>query len=334
MNVRLYYFDNIKYLLIFFVVFGHMLQPFRQMSYNSEIYSMIYMFHMPLFIIISGYFSKKSSLNTIKKGCLLLFETFIALHLLSIIVKFILSGDIAIKDLVIPGFASWYILSLILWRFILQFIPVKWLNHIFLVLSGSVVVSLLAGYIPIGGAFSVQRTFAMFPFFLMGYIIRQTDSLQKFRMSPIIAGMLIVLFVAVVLNFNYIGDLGGGKNEFHNVMHCTYHYYKGHDFISHPLLYRLMYIVFSLFLSFAVMSIVPQTDLGIISREGQYTLFYYFWHSIVSLALRKLMVYMQLPTNTMTLFVASLLIMLILLCLRKNRTFTLLMNPISSFIKA
>lgn len=55
MQQRIYLFDTAKFILIFLVIYGHMLQPNRALSYNCEMYSLIYMFHMPLFIMISGF---------------------------------------------------------------------------------------------------------------------------------------------------------------------------------------------------------------------------------------------------------------------------------------
>ena len=50
---RDYQFDNIRLLLIFFVVFGHLLESF---AIGSLLYRFIYSFHMPVFIFINGYF--------------------------------------------------------------------------------------------------------------------------------------------------------------------------------------------------------------------------------------------------------------------------------------
>jgi fucose 4-O-acetylase-like acetyltransferase len=56
---RIHYFDNAKFILIFFVVLGHLISPY---SYDNQllsaIYKWIYTFHMPAFILISGYFAK------------------------------------------------------------------------------------------------------------------------------------------------------------------------------------------------------------------------------------------------------------------------------------
>lgn len=60
---RDYTLDGLKFLLICLVVLGHFIQGAR---YNNEIttaiYSVIYNFHMPLFVLLSGYSSMQIAL--------------------------------------------------------------------------------------------------------------------------------------------------------------------------------------------------------------------------------------------------------------------------------
>lgn len=49
-------FDYIKGILIFLVVFGHCIQLCN--TYSDHVFFFIYTFHMPLFALVSGYFSK------------------------------------------------------------------------------------------------------------------------------------------------------------------------------------------------------------------------------------------------------------------------------------
>src|SRR3954453_4538382 len=59
MTQRTFYFDNAKFILIFFVVFGHMLRSFIEDHETIyTIYKVIYSFHMPAFILVSGFFAK------------------------------------------------------------------------------------------------------------------------------------------------------------------------------------------------------------------------------------------------------------------------------------
>ncbi len=53
------YFDNAKFILIFLVVFGHILRSFiNGNEFMLHLYKFIYTFHMPAFILVSGYFAK------------------------------------------------------------------------------------------------------------------------------------------------------------------------------------------------------------------------------------------------------------------------------------
>ena len=58
---RIYLWDNIKFILIFLVVLGHFADFHTATSLNMRrLFFYIYIFHMPLFIFISGLFSKKT----------------------------------------------------------------------------------------------------------------------------------------------------------------------------------------------------------------------------------------------------------------------------------
>ena len=53
------FFDNAKFVLITLVVIGHAYTSLRHHSeFVKTAYLLIYSFHMPLFILISGYFTK------------------------------------------------------------------------------------------------------------------------------------------------------------------------------------------------------------------------------------------------------------------------------------
>ena len=53
------FFDNAKYLAIVLVAMGHAWEPLTGHSRAAEaLYMVVYTFHMPAFIIISGYFSR------------------------------------------------------------------------------------------------------------------------------------------------------------------------------------------------------------------------------------------------------------------------------------
>ena len=58
---RIALFDNIKALLIILVVFGHMMHPVHNDNpVLSGCLDIIYLFHMPMFVLVSGLFAKST----------------------------------------------------------------------------------------------------------------------------------------------------------------------------------------------------------------------------------------------------------------------------------
>jgi len=55
---RDHYFDNVKGALIMLVVIGHFLLPMERTRFVGSLIHIIYLFHMPMFALISGYFAK------------------------------------------------------------------------------------------------------------------------------------------------------------------------------------------------------------------------------------------------------------------------------------
>ena len=55
---RNYWLDNTKFLLILLVVVGHFISSFRKYELVNHFYYFILLFHMPLFVFITGFFCK------------------------------------------------------------------------------------------------------------------------------------------------------------------------------------------------------------------------------------------------------------------------------------
>ena len=61
-RARIALFDNLKGMLIILVVFGHIAHPIHNDNAAlSAAFDIIYLFHMPLFVLTSGLFAKKST---------------------------------------------------------------------------------------------------------------------------------------------------------------------------------------------------------------------------------------------------------------------------------
>ena len=197
---RTAYFDNAKAILIYFVVVGHLLSGFLRENHQLDtLYLVIYIFHMPAFILISGHFSKKiRTINDLKKIVKTLVLPYILFQLLySYYYKEVFNDPIEFEFLE-PRYALWFLLSMVMWKLLLSIF-----SYHRLMIVVSIVLSLTLGYFSeINEWLSLSRTFFFFPFFLMGYFIKREHFLAlKAVWNVKIASCLAVAVIIVIYIF-------------------------------------------------------------------------------------------------------------------------------------
>jgi len=118
---RIAVWDNLKFILIFLVVFGHFMSPFTADSLDLErMYLFIYIFHMPAFIFINGLFSKRAIKERDYKKVLEFIILYIFIKVLSYVAIIFIGGkDDLSFSFVTEKFIPWYALSLAEFYFIL-----------------------------------------------------------------------------------------------------------------------------------------------------------------------------------------------------------------------
>lgn len=208
MKKREAYYDNAKFFLIFFVVFGHLIQSYIQEDkFIYTIYTTIYTFHMPAFILISGFFAKgihkKGYVKKISKKLIIPYLIFQGIY--SVYYNFIHENDGIVLDPFIPQWSLWFLMSLFCWNLML-FVFTKWKASISLFIT--VALGVIVGYFDeINSFLSLSRTFVFFPFFLIGYYLKKEHfekvNAVKFKYLSLV--ILLSIFVAVYLlpDFEY-----------------------------------------------------------------------------------------------------------------------------------
>ncbi|WP_161900245.1 acyltransferase family protein [Candidatus Enterococcus leclercqii] len=189
-NPRDHSFDNIRAVLIFLVIFGHALEYFRLTDHVAEfIYVFIYFFHMPVFIFISGYFSKN-----LQRGRETAVRNFLLPYLLlNLLLSLIMLALGKIDEILIlnPGWTLWYLYCMFIWRLLLPDL-VK-VRHI---LIASFVVAIFSGFLTEFGTYmAMARTLGFLPFFLAGYFCRP-EHIARIRRFPY--RRLLSLLIAAV----------------------------------------------------------------------------------------------------------------------------------------
>lgn len=249
------FWDTLKAMLTVLVVLGH-----TGTAMGDRWLSVIYAFHMPLFIFISGYFSKKQSFSIIGGGNKRLVVLFLIFNTAYLALDVALSGGIGLHRLLSPAFALWYILSLIYWRIILLLVPQSVLDRKMLVMAFALMVSIGAGFISVGSELSFQRACTFFPFFVLGYYAKQDGwvvrlrTMKKIPWLIVLVGLLSVCYFALPVFYS--------NTPYDEWTDCGM---------------RALQLIVALLLCLAIMNVMP-ARMGKFTEIGKYTLLIYLLH--------------------------------------------------------
>ncbi|WP_138420251.1 acyltransferase family protein [Aquibacillus sediminis] len=264
------FFDNAKVLLIFFVVFGHVIQPLTLDSDPIQVlYHWVYFFHMPAFILLSGFFAKGiGSKSYISKLFKKLIVPYILFHILYTGYYLLLGMDGWQTTFIYPRWSLWFLLSLFCWHLLL--IIFKKLPPL-LSMSTAVGIAVAIGYIDwVGHTLSLSRTFVFFPFFLLGYWLTK-DQLLKVKTKTVKTISIVVMsIVAIGLVI---------APPFANEWLLASHSYQALGF---PVLgggFRLGVFVVATLMIVSILAWVP-TKHNIFTHIGEKTLYVYLLHGI------------------------------------------------------
>lgn len=249
------YWDTVKAILICLVVLGH-----TGTALNKGLLSVIYAFHMPLFVFVSGFFSRQKSLSGFWHDIKRLIIIYVVFDSLYIGLDLLLGESVSFRRILIPSFALWYLLSLIIWKILLQFLPSRWSEHKGIVLLLSIVIALVSGFVPINTEMSFQRTCVFFPFFMLGYYSKNTVFID--RIKSISKYSLVITFIGLAI-ICYL---------FMPVFYANEHYSVGKDLLT-----RSIQLVIAGAMCVAFLGVVPKR-LGRLTDLGQWTLLIYLLH--------------------------------------------------------
>ncbi|RII15661.1 Acyltransferase family protein [Streptomyces sp. YIM 130001] len=194
------FFDNAKYLAIVLVAMGHAWEPLRDGSRAaSALYIAVYTFHMPAFIIISGYFSRSFDM---RRDRLMRLVTGVAVPYVIFEVAYSLFKRWADDDpghpisLLDPWYLTWFLIALFIWRITTPLWKlVRWPVPL------SLAIAVLASVSPdIGDDLDLQRVLQFLPFFVVGLCLKP-EHFQLVRRKE--ARLLAVPVFAAALVFAY-----------------------------------------------------------------------------------------------------------------------------------
>ncbi|MDH2427814.1 acyltransferase family protein [Sphaerisporangium sp. TRM90804] len=318
------YLDNVKFVLIALVVTGHSLVPTLAADSSRAAYLFIYVFHMPLFVVISGYLSRNFWNSNAKTNKLV--DTFLVPYVIVELGYAVLRFAFGHKwslTIIDPAWLNWYLLALLLWRLST---PV-W-RRMRYPLPIAVAVYLLAGLSDLPGDFSMDRFFGLMPFFVLGLL------LQPHHFDLLNRAWIKILSVGVLAGAAAVAILIAPEVPLDPI------YYK--DAYAELKLswwmgmgVRLGLLVAALAVSMAVMALVPRRSTWF-SDLGTRTLYCYLLHGVPVYIAKEMgwlsQPWLYGPLGVMAI-TSSCFALAIVLCLPETRTaFKWLLEPRLSWL--
>lgn len=268
-NTRDYLFDNYKVLLIVLVVMGHFIEPcYRNNEFLYTLKWLIVSFHMPAFIFISGYFSKrKLKFSVILKKLLVPYIVYEFVYYFFYI--FVLHKETGLY-LLYPKFSLWYLLALFVWRAVTPLVK-KCPHYLWL----SAAAGLFIGCSDMADNFlSLPRILCFYPFFLAGTDFDRSV-LTKLRKKSfrILSAAAIVIFTGCILCIPVFGTLSV------KVFYGRYNYdFLGQDILT-GILWRALCYAIGFAMTFAGLLLVPNRKM-FFSYIGTRTMAVYLFHGL------------------------------------------------------
>lgn len=264
---RDYGFDNMRALLIACVVFAHLLEIRAPFPFGGDIYRVIYSFHMPVFLFLSGWFAKFDRAK-------LLFGLLIPYLLLQTAYIFFqrwLYGSSVLLQFTTPYWLLWFLLALFFYYLLLPLYdvdtPWKRLAAWLFVL----ILSLVAGYDPtVGYSMTLSRLLVFQPWFLLGFYMRRTEIKQaslavKLLITAALGACIALLCISSITN---------------NMLYGSYPYATLQYHVGIRLFLGGMALLWILFFHFVVGPLVNKR-IPLITTLGQNTLPVFLLHGFV-----------------------------------------------------
>lgn len=262
--------DNIKGLMIILVVVGH-IADFNYTGTYKSIFLFIYSFHMPMMFFVSGLFFHSKNL---KRKILYFISIGFASKILVWITLYIVSGEAPGFLLLSDSFLPWFMFVLAEYLALMNLL--KKVNQWFL-FFGAILLVCLVGYdSAVGDYLYLSRMLVFFPFYLMGFILREKkDDIIRFKNRfriplSILSAILLLGYLAVCLwkpeTVGIIRHLLTGRNPY------------SEQILPYGFLMRLRCYGIAFVMMASIVFLMPNRKIPLLTKIGTKTLNIYFWH--------------------------------------------------------
>ncbi len=262
--------DNAKFLLIVLVVVGHAIEPVSETRLSNALYFWIYLFHMPAFVLISGYLSRSFDGSGRRLDKLL--TTVVAPY-------FLFWGVYTLQAMwtdrqppdgpLDPLWITWFLAALFVWR-----LTVPLWSRIRWPFAVSVGISLLGGLVATGDALGISRVLGLLPFFVAGLLLEQRH-LDMLRSGWVRACSVGVILVTAATSYLYLEQKSREWVYWRESLVD-----RNMELLPVGLPGRIVVLILAFSLTAALLSLVPRKTTWF-TRFGALTMYVYLLHGLV-----------------------------------------------------
>lgn len=267
--------DNARYWVMLLVVVGHVLTALiDEVDAARAVYRWIYLFHMPVFILISGYTARNysGSPRQVRRMVGTLVVPYLLVEFGLEVVEAWLAGETLSLHLLEPTWLTWFIAALFVWRLTTPiWQAIRWPVPV------AVACSLIGGLAPVSDVLAIPQIIGYLPFYVAGMQLRREhfDRLRDWRVRIVSAVALAIAGAVCVLE---------PKDWLISWLYWRDAYAEAPLYAS-PLdgmADRAAIMVLGFVLAAAALALVPHGQAWY-SRMGQRTLYCYLLHGFVIL---------------------------------------------------
>jgi fucose 4-O-acetylase-like acetyltransferase len=192
------YFDNAKFLAVVLVVIGHAWEPLRAANVGGRLLEaaqmFVYAFHLPVFIVMCGYFSRGFTAGRDRTRKLI---TAIVVPYLIFSVAYplwagFLAGHHVGWDPLEPYYLTWFLPALLLWR-----LSTPLWQQLRYPITVALLISMLAGFDTLPSMLNAAQVLSFLPFFVVGLTLRP-HHFALLRRRAMRAGGAVLLILGAV----------------------------------------------------------------------------------------------------------------------------------------
>lgn len=299
---RDYKFDNMRFILMFLVVLGHMLELFLT-GFTLYLYKIIYSFHIPVLIFITGKYAKFDKIKVLKH---LLLPYFVFQLIYTVFSAKIITNSGVNIQFTTPYWILWYLLAIIFYYMLVPVLPNKNSLKAFILIVVSIILSLIIGYDKtVGYYLTLSRFFVFLPFFLVGYyydlIVKYLNKFLKINkiLKIVLLLLIIVIFEFVLLKTNVSIQLLYGSYAYKNCNGTVFERFT---------------VLLTAFCVIALLcTVLTDKKLPVISSVGKNTMPIFILHAVTVKLLGKFEFFkFSEPVNLLLAIIISLAVMILL----------------------